>query len=305
VHLSTSRWAAAVVAAVLLLGAAPAPAHGETTLSCRACLALDDTGGTLYQRRAGERMPNASTTKMVTALVVTAEADLDETVTVSGRAAATPGAGLALEEGADIVIMVHPDYQYTPKLIPSIAHLISSELYEVVLGSRILGKGALKGGMPLYKYIANRFLTLTQNILMGQKLSEYHTGYRAFSRQVLESIDYHKNSDDFVFDNQMLAQIFFAGYEIAEITCPTKYFEEASSINFKRSSIYGLGVLKTSFQYFLQKKGIANFKFLNPSHLCTQRRKREKKKTLLVDMVLIVLSFVIKKKKRKISVKVR
>ncbi|MBA3898675.1 MAG: glycosyltransferase family 2 protein [Bacteroidetes bacterium] len=170
----------------------------------------------------------------------------------------------ALEIGADIVIMLHPDYQYTPKLIPSISHLIAANLYPVVLGSRILGKGALKGGMPLYKYIANRFLTLAQNILMGQKLSEYHSGYRAFSREVLEKIDYHANSDDFVFDNQMLAQIFFAGYEIAEITCPTKYFEEASSINFKRSSIYGLGVLRTSFQYFLQKKGLANFKYLKP-----------------------------------------
>jgi glycosyltransferase involved in cell wall biosynthesis len=170
----------------------------------------------------------------------------------------------ALELGADIVIMLHPDYQYTPKLIPSIAHIIAADLYPVVLGSRILGKGALKGGMPLYKYVANRFLTLTQNILMGQKLSEYHTGYRAFSREVLEKINYEANSEDFVFDNQMLAQIFFAGYEIAEITCPTKYFEEASSINFKRSSIYGLGVLKTGLQYFLQKKGVIKTAYLAP-----------------------------------------
>jgi glycosyltransferase involved in cell wall biosynthesis len=166
----------------------------------------------------------------------------------------------ALELGADIVIMLHPDYQYTPKLIPSIAHLIAADLYQVVLGSRILGKGALKGGMPLYKYIANRGLTFVQNVLMKQKLSEYHTGYRAFSREVLESISYHNNSDDFVFDNQMLAQIFHAGFEIAEITCPTKYFEEASSINFKRSSIYGLGVLATSVQYFLQQSGISSFR---------------------------------------------
>lgn len=157
---------------------------------------------------------------------------------------------------ADIVIMLHPDYQYTPKLIHSMSYLIANGLYDVVIGSRILGKGALKGGMPMYKYIANRFLTLSQNILMNQKLSEYHTGYRAFSRKVLEAIDYQKNSDDFVFDNQFLAQVFRKGYEIAEITCPTKYFEEASSINFSRSVKYGLGVLETSVQYFLDKNGI-------------------------------------------------
>lgn len=164
----------------------------------------------------------------------------------------------ALELGADIVIMLHPDYQYTPKLIPAMTSIIGNELYHVVFGSRILGKGALKGGMPLYKYIANRFLTLTQNVLMGQKLSEYHTGYRAFSRSVLEKISYHNNSDDFVFDNQMIAQICYEGFEIAEVTCPTKYFEEASSINFRRSSIYGLGVLWVSLGYFLQKLGIGN-----------------------------------------------
>jgi len=144
----------------------------------------------------------------------------------------------ALEIGSDIVVMLHPDYQYTPKLIHSMCYLISNSLYEVVLGSRILGKGALKGGMPFYKYIANRMLTMTQNMVMNQKLSEYHTGYRAYTRRVLESIDYNSNSDDFVFDNQMLAQIFFAGFEIAEITCPTKYFEEASSINITRSMKY-------------------------------------------------------------------
>jgi glycosyltransferase involved in cell wall biosynthesis len=165
----------------------------------------------------------------------------------------------ALEIGADIVIMVHPDYQYTPKLIASMCYLIANDVYHVVLASRILGKGALKGGMPIYKYIANRILTLTQNILMNQKLSEYHTGYRAFSKEVLEAINYNINSDDFVFDNQMLAQICFEGYEIAEVTCPTKYFEEASSINFKRSSIYGLGVLWTSLSYFLQKIGLGKF----------------------------------------------
>ncbi len=162
----------------------------------------------------------------------------------------------ALELGADIVIMLHPDYQYTPKLIHSISYLIANEVYPVVIGSRILGKGALKGGMPMYKYIANRFLTLFQNILMNQKLSEYHSGYRAYSRKVLEQIDFNRNSDDFIFDNQFLAQIFYNGLEIAEITCPTKYFEEASSINFSRSVTYGMGVVKTSLQYFLSKAGI-------------------------------------------------
>ncbi len=166
----------------------------------------------------------------------------------------------ALELDSDIVIMLHPDYQYTPRLIHSMAYLIANGVYEVVLGSRILGKGALKGGMPVYKYIANRILTLAQNIIMNKKLSEYHSGYRAFSRKVLLDIDYNANSDDFIFDNQMLAQIFYAGYEIAEITCPTKYFEEASSINFKRSSVYGLGVLKTSFSYFFQKTGLAKYR---------------------------------------------
>ena len=159
----------------------------------------------------------------------------------------------ALEIGGDIIIMLHPDYQYTPKLIHSMAYLIANEVYPVVIGSRILGKGALKGGMPLYKYIANRFLTLIQNILMNQKLSEYHTGYRAYSRTVLESINYNGNSNDFIFDNQFLAQIFFKGYEIAEITCPTKYFEEGSSINFLRSVNYGIGVLQISLSYFLAK----------------------------------------------------
>jgi glycosyltransferase involved in cell wall biosynthesis len=160
----------------------------------------------------------------------------------------------ALEIGSDIVVMLHPDYQYTPKLIHSMCYLIANEVYQVVLGSRILGKGALKGGMPLYKYISNRFLTLAQNMLMKQKLSEYHTGYRAFSREVLLKIKYHENSDDFIFDNQMLAQIFSAGYEIAEITCPTKYFDDASSINLRRSIKYGLGVLGVSFRYFLHRR---------------------------------------------------
>ncbi|MFZ9027640.1 MAG: glycosyltransferase family 2 protein [Crocinitomicaceae bacterium] len=169
----------------------------------------------------------------------------------------------ALELGADIVVMLHPDYQYTPKLIHSMAYLIANDVYHVVIGSRILGKGALKGGMPMYKYIANRFLTLTQNILMSQKLSEYHTGYRMFSAEVLNAVNYNRNSDDFIFDNQMLAQICYEGYEIAEITCPTKYFEEASSINFKRSSEYGLGVLGVSFLYFFNKIGLTKSKLFH------------------------------------------
>ena len=164
----------------------------------------------------------------------------------------------ALDLGADIVVMLHPDYQYTPKLIESMCFLIANQVYPIVFGSRILGSGALKGGMPLYKFIANRFLTTFQNICIGQHLSEYHTGYRAFSAEVLRSIDYEKCSDDFIFDNQITSQIFMAGYEIAEITCPTKYFEEASSINFKRSSIYGLGVLKVSLQHFLHKRKVMN-----------------------------------------------
>jgi glycosyltransferase involved in cell wall biosynthesis len=171
----------------------------------------------------------------------------------------------ALELNSDIVVMLHPDYQYTPKLIPAMCQIIASGVYEVVLGSRILGKGALKGGMPLYKYIANRILTLTQNLLMNQKLSEYHTGYRAFSRKVLEKVNYRMNSDDFIFDNQMLAQIFYAGFEIAEITCPTRYFKEASSISFSRSVTYGLGVLSVSFSYMLQRAGIMKYRIFNPA----------------------------------------
>src|SRR5581483_3813926 len=161
----------------------------------------------------------------------------------------------ALKRKADIVIMLHPDYQYTPKLIPAMAHLLASGEYDVVLGSRILGGQALKGGMPLYKYISNRFLTLTQNILMGAKLSEYHTGYRAFTRRVLKAVPMEKNSDDFIFDNQMLSQIHYLGFKIAEVTCPAKYFAEASSINFARSGKYGLGCLWTALQFRLSKIG--------------------------------------------------
>ncbi len=162
----------------------------------------------------------------------------------------------ALELGADIVVMLHPDYQYTPRLIPAMTYIIANGIYPVVLGSRILGNGALKGGMPYYKYVANRLLTFVQNILADQKLSEYHTGYRAFSADVLRKLNYHANSDDFVFDNQMLSQIIMAGYAIGEVTCPTKYFDAASSINFKRSMKYGMGVLKTSMLHYLHRKGI-------------------------------------------------
>lgn len=162
----------------------------------------------------------------------------------------------ALDLGADIVVMLHPDYQYTPNLIVAMSSMIAYGEFDAVLASRILGVGALKGGMPLYKYIANRALTLVENLLLGHKLSEYHTGYRAFSRGVLEGIPLEANSDDFVFDNQMLAQIVWFGYRLGEVSCPTKYFEDASSINFRRSVIYGLGVLKTAFQFRLGKMGL-------------------------------------------------
>ena len=163
---------------------------------------------------------------------------------------------LALEEGADIAIMVHPDYQYTPKLIPAMASLIGNGLYHCVLGSRILGGYALKGGMPPWKYIANRFLTLVENVLIGAKLSEYHTGYRAFSRELLLKLPLTNNSDDFVFDNQMMAQIVWFGYMVGEVSCPTKYFAEASSINFKRSMKYGVGCLKTACAFRLAKMNL-------------------------------------------------
>ncbi|MFZ4544537.1 MAG: glycosyltransferase family 2 protein [Saprospiraceae bacterium] len=166
----------------------------------------------------------------------------------------------ALAVGGDIVIMLHPDYQYTPKLIPSMVNIIGEDLYPVVLGSRILGNGALKGGMPVYKYIANRFLTFAQNVLVGHKLSEYHTGYRAFSKEVLEGIKFNANNDDFVFDNEMLSQIIYADFGIAEVTCPTKYFDEASSINFARSTKYGLGVLRVSMIHRLAKWGLLKSK---------------------------------------------
>ena len=165
----------------------------------------------------------------------------------------------AFELNADIIVMLHPDYQYTPKLIPAMCSLVANDLYDMVLGSRILSKGALKGGMPLYKYISNRILTFIQNILMNQKLSEYHTGYRCFDANVLRKINFKTNSDDFVFDNEILAQCSFLNAKIGEISCPANYFEEASSINFSRSVTYGLGVLRVSISYFLQKAKLGSF----------------------------------------------
>ncbi|MFN0201987.1 MAG: glycosyltransferase family 2 protein [Bacteroidia bacterium] len=167
----------------------------------------------------------------------------------------------ALKVGADVVVMLHPDYQYTPLLLEAMVYPIANGLFPVMLGSRILGKGALKGGMPMYKYIANRFLTFFQNVMMNQKLAEYHTGYRAFSKEILEELPLEENSDDFVFDNEMLGQIAYAGYTIGEVTCPTKYFDDASSINFSRSVKYGLGVLRVSLLYPLNKWGILKTRF--------------------------------------------
>ena len=170
----------------------------------------------------------------------------------------------ALRRGADLVVMLHPDYQYSPKLVTAMASLIAYGEYDVVLGSRILGQGALSGGMPLYKYVSNRFLTLFENLLLNYKLSEYHTGYRAFSSEVLRALPLEENSDDFVFDNQMLAQVIYLHYRIGEVSCPTKYFPEASSINFSRSVKYGLGVMVTSLEFRLQRMGLGRFRFLNP-----------------------------------------
>jgi glycosyltransferase involved in cell wall biosynthesis len=217
---------------------------------------------------------------LVDEIVVTDDASSDQTVNESHRLGLRTlehdrnrGYGAnqktcyaeALRLGADVVVMLHPDYQYTPRLIPSMVGMITHGPYDVVLASRILGGGALRGGMPRYKYVANRFLTATQNLLAQAKLSEYHTGYRAFSRRVLESLPLHENSDDFVFDNQMLAQILYQGFEIGEISCPTAYFEEASSINFRRSVTYGLGVLQTSCQLALQRLGIIDLPLFSAS----------------------------------------
>jgi glycosyltransferase involved in cell wall biosynthesis len=171
----------------------------------------------------------------------------------------------ALRLGADVVVMLHPDYQYTPALIPAMIGMITDGPFDVVLGSRVLGGRALSGGMPVYKYVANRALTAIENLMLGAKLSEYHTGYRSFSRKVLEALPLMENSDDFAFDNQILAQILLAGYEIGEVSCPAAYFEEASSINFRRSVRYGLGVLQVSLQGFLQRRGLAHFRIFDPS----------------------------------------
>ena len=165
----------------------------------------------------------------------------------------------ALRHGADIIVMIHPDYQYSPRLVTAMASMIASGHYDVVLGSRILGGDALKGGMPRYKYIANRFLTLVENLALGMKLSEYHTGFRAFSRTVLETLPLNENSDDFIFDNEMLAEAVYFGFKIGEVSCPTRYFEDASSINFRRSVKYGFGVLAIAAKYLLQKWGLRNF----------------------------------------------
>lgn len=171
----------------------------------------------------------------------------------------------ALRRNADIIIMVHPDYQYDPRLAPALAGMLTSGIYDVAIGSRILGKEALKGGMPFYKYVSNRILTLVQNILSNHKLSEYHTGYRAFTKEVLQTLPLEENSNDFVFDNEMLAQIIHANFKIGEISCPTKYFTEASSINFTRSIKYGAGVLLVSFKLFLERMGIMKFKIFDPN----------------------------------------
>jgi len=220
---------------------------------------------------------------IVDLVILVDDASSDETSAIAGSLAKTKvfvheknsgyGANqktcyrMALDEGADIVIMVHPDYQYTPKLIPAMVAMIANGLYHCVLGSRILGGHAHRSGMPLWKYVANRFLTLAENIILGAKLSEYHTGYRAFSRKLLEQLPISENSNDFVFDNQMLAQIFWFGYVIAEISCPTKYFAEASSINFKRSVQYGFGCLFTALKYRLAKSGLIKTPLFPPRDL--------------------------------------
>ncbi len=216
---------------------------------------------------------------LVDEVVVTDDASSDETVEIARRLGlrtlvheTNRGYGgnqktcyaEALRLGADVTVMLHPDYQYTPRLLPAVIGLITDGPFDTVLGSRVLGGRALAGGMPLYKYVANRGLTAFENLLCGAKLSEYHTGYRAFSRRVLESLPLLENSDDFVFDNQMLAQILLAGFEIGEVSCPAAYFEEASSINFRRSVRYGLGVLGVSVQAFLYRKGIARFRIFDP-----------------------------------------
>jgi len=217
---------------------------------------------------------------IVDEVILTDDASRDETAALSARLGLTTfrhernlGYGgnqktcyrEALRSGADIVVMVHPDYQYTPRLITSMAALIAHDVYDVVLGSRILGKGALAGGMPRYKYVANRGLTLLQNLMLGQKLSEYHTGYRAFARPVLEALPLAENSDDFIFDNQMLVQVFQAGFRVGEVSCPTRYFADASSIDWRRSTVYGFGCLWNGLLFMLSRAGLGQPRFLRPS----------------------------------------
>lgn len=217
---------------------------------------------------------------LVDEVVVTDDASSDETVEVARRLGLRTlvhdrnmGYGAnqktcyteALRLGADVIVMLHPDYQYTPALLAPMIGMITDGPFDAVLGSRILGGSAREGGMPLYKYVFNRMLTATQNLLGGAKLSEYHTGYRAFSREVIESLALHENSDDFVFDNQMLAQILYAGFKIGEVSCPAAYFDDASSINFSRSVTYGLGVVATSFQLFLERKKLAHYAIFDPN----------------------------------------
>lgn len=217
---------------------------------------------------------------IVDEIILTDDKSSDETVIVSKRLGITTfehkhnkGYGAnqktcykaALSSGADIIVMLHPDYQYNPRLITAMASLISEGVYDVVIGSRILGTGAIQGGMPRYKYYANRFLTAFQNVLIGQKLSEYHTGYRAFSRQVLQTIPLIENSDDFIFDNQMMLQTLYFGFRVAEISCPTVYNKDSSSINFSRSALYGFGVLLTTVQYVVARIGVATPKIFSKS----------------------------------------
>ncbi len=230
--------------------------------------------------RTIERTTREIPMDLVDEIVVTDDASHDETVEVAARLGLRTlvhdrnrGYGgnqktcytEALRLGADVVVMLHPDYQYTPRLLPAMIALLTDGPFDVVLGSRVLGGRALTGGMPLYKYVANRLLTAAQNVLCGAKLSEYHTGYRAFTRRVLESLPLLENSDDFVFDNQMLAQILLAGFEIGEVSCPAAYFEEASSINFRRSVRYGLGVLATSLQAYAHRKRLARVRIFDPN----------------------------------------
>jgi glycosyltransferase involved in cell wall biosynthesis len=233
--------------------------------------------------RTLERTVNEIPREIVDDIILTDDASSDDTLVLSQRLGietrchdSNRGYGAnqktcyyaALERGADVVVMLHPDYQYTPKLVTAMVSMIVYGEYDCVLGSRIIGGGALRGGMPLYKYVSNRALTFAQNLIIGQKMSEYHTGYRAWSRRVLETLPLLSCSDDFVFDNQMLVQAVYFGFKVGEISCPTKYFPEASSINFSRSLMYGFGVLQTAFQYRLKRLGLMSPAFLRDASNC-------------------------------------